>query len=179
MEPSELPNRLSIVLDFVNSVELEHGTDPLTGPDQLAEWCERSGLCPHATTGDLEQLRRFREALRAVLEANAGEGDARQAWDGLKPFAGEACYRLSIAENRRPVLRPAGSGAGAAIGELFAIAYDAIGAGTWPRMKACRKASCRWAFYDRSRNGSGTWCNMAVCGNRVKAQRRRARQKSD
>ena len=42
--------------------------------------------------------------------------------------------------------------------------------GTWRRLKACREDTCQWAFYDRSKNRSGTWCSMAVCGNRAKAR---------
>jgi predicted RNA-binding Zn ribbon-like protein len=47
--------------------------------------------------------------------------------------------------------------------------------GTWARVKACRAEDCRWAFYDFSRNRSGTWCDMAVCGNRAKVRAYRAR----
>ncbi|MBE7186553.1 MAG: CGNR zinc finger domain-containing protein [Methylobacterium mesophilicum] len=48
-----------------------------------------------------------------------------------------------------------------------------------PRVRVC--ASCAWLFLDRSRNGSRTWCDMAVCGNRRKASRhyRRRRQRED
>ena len=37
---------------------------------------------------------------------------------------------------------------------------------------------CRWAFYDGSKNRSGRWCDMASCGNRMKARafRERARE---
>ena len=48
--------------------------------------------------------------------------------------------------------------------------------GTWSRLKACPGEGCAWAFYDRSRNGSRTWCSMAVCGNRVKTRRYRRAQ---
>jgi predicted RNA-binding Zn ribbon-like protein len=47
--------------------------------------------------------------------------------------------------------------------------------GTWSRLKACRAADCRWAFYDRARNHSRHWCSMEVCGNRTKARAYRAR----
>jgi predicted RNA-binding Zn ribbon-like protein len=40
--------------------------------------------------------------------------------------------------------------------------------GSWSRFKACRQHDCRWAFYDHSRNGAGSWCSMAVCGGRAK-----------
>ncbi|MGZ6979737.1 MAG: CGNR zinc finger domain-containing protein, partial [Acidimicrobiia bacterium] len=43
--------------------------------------------------------------------------------------------------------------------------------------KACRHDECQWAFYDRSRNRSGQWCVMAVCGNRNKARSYRERQR--
>ena len=48
--------------------------------------------------------------------------------------------------------------------------------GTWWRLKGCPRDVCHWLFYDRSRNGSGKWCAMSVCGNRTntKAYRRRA-----
>ena len=52
----------------------------------------------------------------------------------------------------------------------------AIWDGTWPRLKACPRASCQWAFYDRSRNHGGTWCDMATCGNKLKNREFRARR---
>ena len=42
--------------------------------------------------------------------------------------------------------------------------------GHWQRMKACRNPQCRWVFYDHSRNRTGTWCSMRVCGNRHKVR---------
>ena len=48
--------------------------------------------------------------------------------------------------------------------------------GTWERLKVCRQESCRWAFYDNTKNRSGVWCNMASCGNRAKARAYRARR---
>ena len=42
------------------------------------------------------------------------------------------------------------------------------GDGSWSRLKACRNPECHWAFYDRSHAGRGAWCDMAVCGNRIK-----------
>lgn len=37
------------------------------------------------------------------------------------------------------------------------------------RLKIC--GNCGWLFLDRSKNRSRTWCDMAVCGNRIKANR--------
>ncbi|MBV8670321.1 MAG: CGNR zinc finger domain-containing protein, partial [Candidatus Eremiobacteraeota bacterium] len=45
--------------------------------------------------------------------------------------------------------------------------------GSWARLKVCRDDTCRWAFYDRSKNRSSCWCLMSVCGNRSKVRRHR------
>ena len=63
------------------------------------------------------------------------------------------------------------------VASLLAIIARAQADGTWSRMKACRADDCRWAFYDRSRNRSRTWCSMSECGNRAKARSYRARQR--
>lgn len=43
------------------------------------------------------------------------------------------------------------------------------------RLKIC--GNCGWLFLDRSKNRSRTWCDMAVCGNRIKANRHYQRVK--
>ena len=58
-----------------------------------------------------------------------------------------------------------------AIAELLAIVHDSMGDRTWPRLKVCPADDCLWAFYDHSRNRSGTWCEIGKCGNRAKARR--------
>lgn len=44
------------------------------------------------------------------------------------------------------------------------------------RVRTCAVHTCRWLFLDTSKNHSRRWCNMKVCGNRVKARRFQARQ---
>jgi predicted RNA-binding Zn ribbon-like protein len=50
--------------------------------------------------------------------------------------------------------------------------------GTWTHLKVCRSDTCRWAFYDHSKNGRSCWCSMRVCGSREKARTYRARQRA-
>jgi predicted RNA-binding Zn ribbon-like protein len=45
------------------------------------------------------------------------------------------------------------------------------------RMKIC--GNCGWLFIDRSKNKSRTWCDMAVCGNRAKANRHYRRKREE
>lgn len=44
------------------------------------------------------------------------------------------------------------------------------------RIKTCDVDTCRWLFLDTSKNHTRRWCNMKVCGNRMKARRFQARQ---
>ena len=61
------------------------------------------------------------------------------------------------------------------IAQLIGIIFQAQLEGEWPRLKICASDECRWAFFDSSRNRGGTWCQMEICGNRIKnrAYRRR------
>jgi predicted RNA-binding Zn ribbon-like protein len=39
----------------------------------------------------------------------------------------------------------------------------------------CTSETCRWLFLDLSKNHSRRWCNMKICGNRMKVRRYQAR----
>jgi hypothetical protein len=45
-------------------------------------------------------------------------------------------------------------------------------AGDGERLKVCARDTCRWAYYDASRNHARRWCSMSGCGNYVKMRRR-------
>lgn len=42
------------------------------------------------------------------------------------------------------------------------------------RVRACENDECRWLFLDTSKNHTRRWCDMKVCGNRMKARRYKA-----
>jgi predicted RNA-binding Zn ribbon-like protein len=44
------------------------------------------------------------------------------------------------------------------------------------RVRTCAVDTCRWLFLDTSKNHTRRWCNMKVCGNRMKARRFQARR---
>ncbi|MHB8244304.1 MAG: CGNR zinc finger domain-containing protein [Acidimicrobiales bacterium] len=69
-------------------------------------------------------------------------------------------------------------GVSGALAALVAIVHGAMADGTWVRLKVCQSDRCRFAFYDSSRNRSGTWCSMQVCGNRAKVRTYRQRRTS-
>jgi predicted RNA-binding Zn ribbon-like protein len=179
----EAPAELEHVRAFVNTIDLEEGTEELGAPDELATWLVTNGLAPSglvAASDDLEHAVGLREALRAVLLAHNGgtgfvHGTAVQA---LNEAAARSNVRLQFDKTGIGTLAPDADGVDGALGRLLAIAHSAAADGTWARLKACRDDSCQWAFYDHTKNRSGAWCNMAVCGNRAKARKYRERRGS-
>ncbi len=175
---------LAVVRDFINTLNLPDGPDEIGTPASLRDWLvERALLDPEdtVTPPDVTAAQALREALRDVTGMHAGEGPPPEASVAVLAAAGErVALRFRIdPERMAPVLAPAARGIEGAFGRLLGIVYDAARDGTWERLKACRKHSCRFAFFDYSKNRTGCWCSMKVCGNQEKAARRRARARGD
>ena len=132
---------------------------------------------PPVDQAHLELLRAFRKALRDLLFANNGEGESHSAWEALSPFLARARLGLSIDPDRGLEFRPVSHEAEGPIASLLATVYESLLKGTWSRLRACRKSTCRFAYYDHTKNASRAWCSMATCGNQAKAQRRRQRER--
>lgn len=172
------PGEMELVRDFVNTRDLEKGTDRIDEPRRLASWITDQGLAPArlALTGvDVDRARKLREALRAMLLANAGYPLAQEASVAFNDAARSARLEIRAEDDGRVALVPAGEGLERAIGRLLAIVVAAQESGTWHRLKAC--AECHWALYDRTRNRSAAWCDPAKCGARVRSRRYRGRRR--
>ncbi len=177
MSEGPAPGRLQVVQDFINTIDFEGGEEELAEPGDLSAWLESHDLMQNgaeATRADLEQARRLREALRGLAEANAGYDVDPQALAAVNEVATEAAFTLRF-DDRGVSLDPGSGGVAGALGRILATVATHMGDGSWSRMKACRRNSCRWVFYDHSRNRSGNWCSMRVCGNREKAKTYRRR----
>ena len=163
---------VQLVRDFVNTFEPQLGTEQLTTPEQLRDWLAERQLLPAGARlrpADLAIAVTVREGLRAVLRGHAGHP--------VDPSALETLNRALS-----PV-RPAFTADGyelvargdAAMDRALAGLIDAVRQcaedGTWGRLKVCERDTCRWAFYDDSRNRVRRWCSMAGCGNHVKMRR--------
>jgi predicted RNA-binding Zn ribbon-like protein len=174
------PATLELVREFVNTLDVEEATDALDSGAGAAAW-----LSAHAVGGperpvaeaDRRRLVEVREALRELLLANnLSEPAPKTALATLNEHAAATPVGLRF-DAGGATLVPRGAGVDAAIADLLAIVYQAMSQGTWRRLKVCPAEDCRWAFYDQSRNRSGTWCEMGECGNRAKARRFRERHK--
>ena len=176
------PADLALVQRFINTVELDEGPDDdeLTDPKALVAWFAERGLCEpgaRATQAELERAVVIREGLRAVLYAHNGGQLDPDAVAALEAAAGHASLRASFG-GERPELTPVCGGIDAGLARLLAAVTTAAADGTWQRLKACLADDCHSAFYDNSRNHSGTWCDMSDCGNRAKARAYRKRHRS-
>ena len=156
--PNAAPEPLRRVQQFVNTVDLEHDRE------WLPAWLEEHGL---ART-QFDRAVELREALRALLRVNNVGGTAAAAETQLNKAARHV--RVELRGGKVGLSGPD------ALAEVAAVALGAMLDGSWPRLKVCRK--CRWAFYDRSKNRSGSWCSMQLCGNRLKTRAYRSRRKA-
>lgn len=170
------PDDLDLVSAFVNTW---HGLDDdeLETPADLAAWLAGHGLpAGKPRPADLQRARKLREGLRSLLYAHNGGAPDPEAIAACNAVARRAPLRVVVAEDGHVGLQPGGEGVDAALARILAIVERAQAAGTWERLKACAAPDCRWAYYDRTRNHSRTWCDMAVCGNRAKARAYRSRK---
>ena len=175
---SPAPAPLRLVQSFVNTLDIENGVEELTDPEELRRTLVRLGVLDprHGplTEADLRTGLEAREALREHALANNGVPAGPSALRCLERVAERADYTLRL-DGGQARLDAAASGIDGALGRVLAVVHESMAAGTWWRLKGCPRDVCHWLFYDRSRNGSGKWCAMSVCGNRTntKAYRRR------
>ena len=174
------PEPLARIQALVNTIDLESGADRLAHAADAAPWLRTQRLLPAdavPTAEELSTVRAVREALRAMLVHNAG-GPAPTG-DQLAPLArvaDAASARVHLGANGMLDVAAEGDSLPSRLLALLLVVAEAQRDGTWAHLKACANSDCRWAFYDRSRNHGGTWCDMATCGNKIKNREFRARR---
>ncbi len=142
-----------LLVAFLNTLDIDEGTDVLDDPAGFDAWCSERAV----SVGDRAEARSVRDALRSFL-------------DGATPSL--PSLELETTCGERGVALRARTAAEAAVASSVVLSIQ----GSMARVKLCAADDCRWAFYDRSKNGSRTWCSMGVCGNRQKARAYRARR---
>lgn len=176
-ETKPAPMPLLLVQSFVNTWEADSATDLLGDVDTARVWLAGAGLLL-GTLGeaDLAEARAVRESIRAVLVQNGGGPPvAAPELEALVAAAGHWRLTPMVEPGGRVRLRPLGEGP-VDVGRLLLVVRDAQKDGSFDRLKACRNDECRWAFFDRSHARRGAWCDMAVCGNRIKNRNLRSRR---
>jgi predicted RNA-binding Zn ribbon-like protein len=177
---AEIPHSLELVIDFVNTLDPDEPDDAFSTVAGVGSWLLDRGLLNAADLPlretDRREAIRLREALLAQMLAHNGHAADEGAALELDEVARRGELVVQFRADGSAPLAPRAEGFAAALAEIVVPVAEATRDGTWWRVKACRADDCRWAFYDRSRNRSGVWCDMAVCGNRAKVRAYRRRE---
>ncbi|MFI6130790.1 CGNR zinc finger domain-containing protein [Micromonospora sp. NPDC051141] len=177
MSNGQVSSSALLLRDFVNTYEPQVDQERLTGPEALSDWlCEHgllsAGVC--LRPADLRTAVAFREGLREVLLGHGGHATDRAALRRLDDNLAAVPVRLTFADGG-PRLRAAGNRPlDIALAGLVEAIRECAEDGAWIRLKVCHRDTCRWAYYDASRNQARRWCSMAGCGNYVKMRRAHA-----
>lgn len=170
------PGGLGLVQDFLNTVEHQpYGPDLLADTALANAWAEQAVRTwsalrgvdvqpPSLSDADVPKLHALRATLVKLVAGESVPGGAVSA-------------SLALSEEGEVRLEPAGSGwrwlASALWGEILLSQHN----GTWRRVKRCHHHLCVTTFYDRSKNSSGVWCNVKICGNSANLRASRARRR--
>ena len=180
-----------LCLDFANTVSDRPAApeDHLQRYGDLVAWARQAGLLdrpraqllerqasprPAAAEAVLQRARALREILYRLLSAAAA---GRVAPDALLALNAVLPAALS---HRRLVAGPAGfrwewqrlpDGLDAMLWPVAHSAAELLASEERTALRECAADTCGWLFLDHSRNHSRRWCDMKVCGNRVKARR--------
>lgn len=164
------PEHLAPLQDLLNTTNLESGADDLSR-DAFGAWSACRGV-PGASEADRVRLLGLREHLRSWVERRTVS-----APPALGAAVDAAQLVVTVVDGDLVVTSVT------PLGRLIAPVVDGIRtaqrAGDWSRLKVCHKDTCRWAFYDHSRNNSSRWCSSAICGAREKSRRAYRRRTGD
>ncbi len=182
-----------LCLDFANTVSWRRSSAPierLTSYKDLVSWARQTGLVSPAEAGRLTResaqdprpaarrlvaARELRELIFRVFAAiterrrpDDRQVDKLNVWirsafaNGCLVRAGNSYRWRSVDRGRRmeQIMRDVARSA------AYLLTSDALAL-----VGQCHGRDCRWLFVDQTRNRSRRWCDMAVCGNRAKAQR--------
>ncbi len=177
---SAAPAGLALVQDFLNTLAIgEHGGDLLADAScaqawavqAVGAWSAQRGTEPQVpalTDSDVSRLRALRRALADLV---AGDRDGGRA-------IGPSTASLAVSQTGQVRLEPVGQGWRWLSSALWGEVLLSQQTGEWRRLKQCRNPGCRSTFYDRSKNSSGVWHSVKVCGNAANLRASRGRRRA-
>ena len=174
------PEPLRLVQRFLNSVDIEDGEEAFDGPFGVRQWLASVGLPGSRSPlsdADVARVVELREAIRDVLEGRTHGAPPDSALRRFDRAAGQLPLRVRASADGIGLAPGRSAGLAAALGRILGVLAQAAADGTLDRLKVCSNDVCRWAYFDASRNRSGRWCTMAICGNRIKSRAFRGRSR--
>lgn len=186
-------------LDLVNTLDWRFRD---AGPEELIEsysdllaFAEQSGLLTARQARrlgretDETKASRVLSAARELREAAAEILYA--ALDGGNPSAGSIARLETLLKAARAQQRLVGDSSGLRwewpaelspelpLWQLAGSAEELLTSDKMSLLRACAKVDCRWLFLDTSKNHTRRWCDMKLCGNRMKARRFKAQHRAE
>jgi predicted RNA-binding Zn ribbon-like protein len=149
------PEDAALVVDFLNTVDIDEDFDVLSNEPEYRAWAQAHGL----SATRRQTARRLRDALRTLLV------------DG-KAELPRVPLSVTVEGARAPHVAVEDVVTGVLAAVLALVERE-----EWARIKLCPNPVCLEAFYDRSKNRSRTWCDMAGCGSTMKSRAYRARHR--
>jgi predicted RNA-binding Zn ribbon-like protein len=179
-------------LDLVNTLDWRFAQrqplELLTSYEDLLRFTEQSKLLTARQARQLgrSSSRRLNErTLRRSIDLREALADIFYA---PSPAALKTLQRYFQAARRQQKLAwkgshlewkwPAAENADLPFWTLAMSASDLMTSEAAGRVRACGNPDCHWLFLDTSKNHSRRWCDMKLCGNRMKARRFKAQQRA-
>jgi predicted RNA-binding Zn ribbon-like protein len=190
----------NLCLDFINTLDNrpvpERRLELIGSYDDLVDWAVQAGALssmqrnallreaeehPRDATAVHAEAVELRECLYRMLTAiTKNRRVSEEDLDAFNAYLGEALSHLELQPAQRS-FRLSWPQGGLELRSILWIivraASDLLTSADLKDVRECGVATCRWLFVDRSKNHSRRWCDMRVCGNRIKARkfyRRRA-----
>lgn len=175
------PGDMRIVQEFVNTKNLMRGYDLLESPESAGRWLAEYGFGVSGETVSQEELRllqNLREGVREILLSHnrGASANVEGTVSELNRIVSSVALDIRFGLSGEPFLESSSIGAERLTEDVLAAAIRARHIGVWQRLKACANEECGWVFYDSSKNRSGSWCVMEICGSRAKMHAYRQRQ---
>jgi predicted RNA-binding Zn ribbon-like protein len=179
-------------LDLVNTLDWrfrEDGTEELLKTyDDLLQFTEQSKLLTPKQTRELPRpasdrtLLRSRELREALANVFYGQGASARSRKTLERYFKAARFKQKLSWKNSPRVEWECAGMERdpelPLWALAMSASDLLTSDAADRVRACDNPECRWLFLDTSKNHTRRWCDMKLCGNRMKARRFKAHKRN-
>ena len=187
------------VLDLVNTLDWRFrpsGSEELLNDyADLLRFTEQSGVMaasevrklvtsdPLRKKATMSSTKKLRECLASILYAIAdGQAPPIESVRTLSAFARTVRKSEDLAwRDSRLQWKANGERASASdapFRRLASAALELLTSEEINKLSTCSNPECRWLFLDGSKNKGRRWCDMKLCGNRIKARRYRGRQRA-
>lgn len=177
-------------LDLVNTLDWRFrttGTEELLKTyDDLLQFTEQAELLTSRQARELQRsasertLLRCRELREALADIFYRRGSSAASQRTLEQYVKAGRLKQKLSWKHSPRLEWEWQSEQDPELPLWALAIsasDLMMSEAVNRVRACDNPECRWLFLDTSKNHTRRWCDMKLCGNRMKARRFKAQRK--